>query len=85
MTSEEHAAIVNHLVRRLYTRVMGPGEEQYSGGDTQRFESRALDRIVEDALEEVEDLIVYAVQLWIRLDGLQGHLEGLEGAVGPPD
>lgn len=78
MTSEEHAALVGHLVRRLYARVVGVGEEQYSSGDVQRFESRPLERIVEDALEEVEDLIVYACQLWIRLDGLQGAVEGLD-------
>lgn len=82
MTSEEHAAIVGFLVRRLYTRVMGPGEAQYSRGDVQRFESRALRDIVEDSLEEVEDLIVYAVQLWIRLDGLQGAVERLDGSGG---
>lgn len=82
MTSEEHAAIVGFLVRRLYARVMGPGEAQYSQGDVQRFESRALRDIVEDSLEEVEDLIVYAVQLWIRLDGLQDAVERLDGAGG---
>ena len=71
MTSEEHAEIVESLVRRLSDRVVGPGEEQYSSGAVQRFESRPVGVIREDALEEVEDLIVYAVQLWIRLGGLR--------------
>lgn len=77
MTSEEHADAVELLVRRLRSRVMGPGDEQYSGGGVQRFESRPVGVIAEDALEEVEDLIVYGVQLWLRLGGLARRLDAL--------
>lgn len=67
MTSEEYADEVARIVARLEDRIMGPGMLQYDNGSgTQRFEGRSLDGIVEDALEEVEDLIAYACQLHIR-------------------
>lgn len=68
MTSEEHAAEVRSIVDRLEGRILGPGMLQYDDGSgVQRFERKPLDTIVEDALEEIEDLIVYACQLHIRL------------------
>lgn len=68
MTSEEHAAEVAEIVGRLTGRIVGVGAEQYDDGSgQQRFEGRSLDAIVQDALEEIEDLIVYACQLHIRV------------------
>lgn len=68
MTSQEHAAQVAEIVDRLTGRILGPGAEQYDDGSgEQRFEGRPLDAIVQDALEEIEDLIVYACQLHIRV------------------
>lgn len=68
MTSEEHAAEVAVIVDRLTDRILGPGMIQYDDGSgVQRFEKRPLDAIVTDALEEIEDLIVYACQLHIRV------------------
>jgi hypothetical protein len=68
MTSEEHAAEVAAIVDRLTDRILGPGMIQYDDGSgVQRFEKRPLDAIVQDALEEIEDLIVYACQLHIRV------------------
>lgn len=68
MTSEEHAAEVAAIVGRLSDRILGPGMLQYDDGSgEQRFEKRPLDAIVQDALEEIEDLIVYACQLHIRV------------------
>jgi hypothetical protein len=67
MTSGEYAAEVAQIVGRLEDRIMGPGMLQYDDGSgKQRFEGRELDAIVQDALEEVEDLIAYACQLHIR-------------------
>ena len=68
MTSGEYAAEVADIVGRLEGRIMGPGMLQYDDGSgRQRFEGRAMDAIVQDALEEVEDLIAYACQLHIRI------------------
>jgi hypothetical protein len=68
MTSEEYAAEVATIVERLGDRIMGPGMLQYDDGSgLQRFEKRPMEAIVQDALEEIEDLIAYACQLHIRV------------------
>jgi hypothetical protein len=68
MTSEEYAAEVATIVGRLSDRIMGPGMLQYDDGSgLQRFEKRPMEVIVQDALEEIEDLIAYACQLHIRV------------------
>jgi hypothetical protein len=68
MTSEEHANQVAEIVGRLSDRILGVGMLQYDDGSGfQRFEKRPLEAIVQDALEEIEDLVVYACQLHIRV------------------
>lgn len=67
MKSSEYAGEVAEIVSRLEGRIMGIGALQYDEGDRQRFEGRSIDQILQDALEEVEDLIAYACQLHIRL------------------
>jgi hypothetical protein len=68
MTSGEYAAEVATIVERLGDRIMGPGMLQYDDGSgLQRFEKRPMEAIVQDALEEIEDLIAYACQLHIRV------------------
>ena len=68
MTSEEHATEVAAIVGRLSDRIMGVGMLQYDDGSgVQRFEKRPLEAIVQDTLEEIEDLVVYACQLHIRV------------------
>ena len=74
MRSSEYAGEVAEIVGRLESRIMGVGAEQYDEGDRQRFESRSLDQIIEDALEEIEDLIAYACQLHIRVRGIRDVL-----------
>lgn len=75
MTSEEHATEVEAIVARLSDRIMGVGMLQYDDGSgLQRFEKRPLGAIVQDALEEIEDLIVYACQLHIRVRQIAGSV-----------
>lgn len=75
MNSEEFADQVGDIVTALKHRIVGIGTEQYQQPDgTQRFETRPINQIVVDALEEVDDLIVYAAQLRIRLEILQKSL-----------
>jgi len=70
VTSEEHAVRVAAIVGSLTDRILGPGAEQYDDGSgVQRFEEKPLDGIVADAVEEIDDLIVYLCQLRIRLTG----------------
>lgn len=75
MTSEEFADSVDVIVRSLRTRILGVGAEQYDDGSgVQRFEGRALDCILIDAIEEIDDLIVYAAQLRLRVMALRDSL-----------
>lgn len=71
MTSEEHADAVEAIVASLRGRIMGVGADQYDDGSgVQRFENRPLGAILTDAVEEIDDLIVYAAQLRIRVTRL---------------
>jgi len=71
MTSEEFSDSVEEIVRSLRGRILGVGADQYDDGSgVQRFEGRSLQRILQDAVEEVDDLIVYAAQLRLRITSL---------------
>ena len=74
MKSSDLSQEVADIVIRLASRIQGPGDETYSEGDTQRFESGLIDEIFNDAIEEIEDLIVYSCQLHIRVEMLRKAL-----------
>jgi hypothetical protein len=68
MTSEELAQEVNSAVRSAMSRVTGVGAEQYDDGSgVQKFEKLPIGELGVWALEEIDDLIVYAVMLRIRI------------------
>jgi hypothetical protein len=76
MNSQQHAIAVAAIVGSLTDRILGPGADQYDDGSgVQRFEKRALEDIRTDAVEEIDDLIVYLCQLRLRLT--QGPLSDL--------
>lgn len=50
-------------------RILGVGDEQYSEGETQKFETMSLDDLFQYLDEELLDQINYAVMLQIRLQG----------------
>lgn len=55
-------------------RIRGVGNQQYSIGDTQKFELMSLDDLILYAREEVQDIINYCVMLDIRFRRLQKAL-----------
>lgn len=68
MTSEEHADSVEMIVESLRSRILGVGADQYDDGSgVQRFETKALAHILTDAVEEIDDLIVYLCQIRMRV------------------
>lgn len=67
MTSEELAAEVKDAIERTTSRVVGEGHDQYSFGDKQLFESLPPEELLAWALEELDDLIVYAVMTGIQI------------------
>lgn len=69
MRSDELGNEVEDQIARLWTRIMGVGQEQYEGEDgVQKFETMSLEGLFEYAREELDDIIVYAVMLRIRLN-----------------
>lgn len=68
MTSEEHADAVEGIVASLKGRILGVGADQYDDGSgVQRFEGKPLGAIQRDAVEEIDDLIVYLCQIRMRV------------------
>lgn len=67
VTSEELASEVEAAISRTRGRVLGVGDQQYSQGDTQKFETMEVDELFAWMQEELDDVIVYAVMLGIRL------------------
>lgn len=85
MLSRELSDEVEWLIRECSLRVMGTGNEQYSEGQKQRFERLPLEEVFQYTYEEIEDLIVYATMIHIRLRRLEKevmsrieHLRGLD-------
>jgi hypothetical protein len=71
MTSEELANQVTDCVESLRDRILGTGDDQYSQGDQQAIELKSNTQLVTEAIEELDDLIVYAVVLRSRMDNLR--------------
>lgn len=71
MKSEELADQVTACVESLRSRIIGTGHEQYSDGDKQKIETKSNQQLITEAIEELDDLVVYAVVLRSRLDGLR--------------
>lgn len=75
MRSEDLANYVDDAIERCRGRVMGVGDEQYSEGDKQKFESMTPTDLLEWALEEADDLIVYGVMTGIRIKQILERLD----------
>lgn len=66
MTPEDLGSAFVAFVKRAYRRIVTVGRE-YSNGDSQKFEDMPVRDLVVMAMEEAEDLSVYAGMLHIRL------------------
>ena len=55
------------LAGEAAARILGVGDEQYSEGEAQKFETMSLDELFQYLDEELLDQINYAVMLQIRL------------------
>lgn len=58
----------NDVFDRVRSRIGTIGAAQYDDGERQAFEDKTYEQIIQDAQEELEDLIAYAAQLHIRLE-----------------
>ena len=75
MTSEQLANRVAAIIGHCTTRIKGIGAEQYDKGKTQGFETMPLCELIDWAGEELEDIIVYAAMLHIRLNRIKEELK----------
>jgi hypothetical protein len=71
MTSEELSDQVTRCIEAVRDRVIGTGDKQYSQGDIQKIELKTNEQIIIEAIEELDDLIVYAAVLRSRLNNLR--------------
>jgi hypothetical protein len=56
---------------------MGVGAEQYDSGDRQKIEDKSIDQVLDEALEEIDDLLVYLSWARIRTQKLRANLKDL--------
>lgn len=74
MTSEDLAQTAAEYIAACVARIKGVGNDQYSEGGHQKFESMELDDLFVYALEELQDFSNYAVFLAIRLERLRNAI-----------
>jgi hypothetical protein len=75
MRSIDLAHEVDLTVQRCKARVLGVGDSQYSQGDTQKFETMEFSELIDWTLEELDDVVVYAVMLGIQVRRLRETLD----------
>lgn len=63
------------FVERAYRRITGVGAQQYSNGTSQKFETMPIRELADMALEELEDLAVYAGMLHIRFQRIAAAID----------
>lgn len=77
MTSDELAQAVEQFTLGCTKRILGVGHDQYDRDGTQRFESLPVGQLIDDTLEEVQDAVVYMVQLALRLERIRAMVDTL--------
>ena len=77
MTSEQLAKAITHMLKSLESRIMGVGAEQYDSGNRQKIEDKSIDQVLDEALEEIDDLLVYLSWARIRTQKLRANLKDL--------
>jgi hypothetical protein len=74
MTSEQFADHVTECVESLRSRILGTGQEQYSMGDRQKIEDYSNTQLLDEAIAELDDFVVYAVYMRTRMAELRSAL-----------
>jgi hypothetical protein len=74
MTSEEFSDLVTEQVESLRSRIMGVGDSQYSNGDKQKIEAYSDTHLLDEAIAELDDFVVYAVYMRSRMAVLRNTI-----------
>lgn len=75
MTSEELSKAITETIQSLESRIIGIGADQYDFGDMQKIEMKTLPEVAQDALEEIDDLLVYLAFLRISINRLKSTID----------
>lgn len=71
MTSEELAEETERIISCAQSRILGTGKNQYSTGGTQKFEEMTPLDLLDEAQDEILDLINYSVMTYIRVERIK--------------
>jgi hypothetical protein len=80
MTSEELAKAIGHTIANVQSRILNIGAQQYDEGDKQKIEKKEIPEVLDDALEELDDLLAYISFTRIRVARLRARLSDLDPA-----
>ena len=75
MTSEELAKAITHHLRSLENRIVNVGSKEYSLGKTQKIEKKSVDKLFDEAIEELDDLVVYLSFTRLKIQKLRSKLD----------
>lgn len=74
MTKEELARAIAHTIANVESRVLNIGAKQYDEGTKQKIESKSITQVLDEALEELDDLLAYISFTRIRVQRLRALL-----------
>ena len=75
MTSEELAASIIHHLKSLENRIINVGSKEYSLGKKQKIETKSIDKLLDEAIEELDDLVVYLSFTRLKIQKLRSRLD----------
>lgn len=75
MTSEELAKAITHHLKSLENRIINVGSKEYSLGKTQKIETKTIDKLLDEAIEELDDLVVYLSFTRLKIQKLRSKLD----------
>jgi hypothetical protein len=74
MTSEQLAKAIAHAISNVEDRILKIGAEQYDLGKTQKIELKTPSEVLDDAIEELDDLLAYIAWTRIRVQKIRANL-----------
>jgi hypothetical protein len=75
MTSEELADSIVHHLKSLENRIINVGSKEYSLGKKQKIETKSIDKLLDEAIEELDDLVVYLSFTRLKIQKLRSRLD----------
>lgn len=76
MTPTQLADQIEGVIQHLRSRIEGTGKEQYDRGSQQVIETFDNSEVIINAIEEIDDAIVYLAHLRMRLASVTKQING---------